>query len=590
MIAVIAGMVFIFEKSFNNIFIGIGCILFGLISGVSGVFIYKKRKKIAAESRPPFPSYPRFGTIKIREQWEANITLGNDCTYNITTFPVKGNLSLPVKFTKLDRDRLQLYRQKYNLGKTIGIQFHSGFMIFKGPIKFQLTDTRGVHKMNGPVISLKSSVNNQPFLSGSSDRERAEWVVDKEYALLKNLESELMPIRLVPSLIQKTGRRVFELEIQWEEAIFNRNQFESNGPGTELAFSRIELLELLVPHQWGEVEELVHDGVIGKKDTNGHSEVVRKITWKKPPITREERENQRCRFFMRFEKEIDLSSTIQGRMEIIFGKALSMLEGIDIYYPVGTKNNDVSTDIETKITADFHLSLKGLRYQDVRLVPNPKVDADKDKQEIMTFEGVMPNHSTVVALTNAISNQGYYVQRVVEDPPRTGKQAHLINRYWDIAGRHYHGVYPIDFHLTVSGEEKYSGEIRSQGGTTKTILIVQGMYANQEMENLIENMWEKLSYTIKDTFEQLYKTSPAQIKEDTIPTETDIDTSTPRFIIEEQLKQFGDLYKHLNNLSEAFTAARVFENTYMELKTRIEKELQALQASFEALRNTQNSY
>lgn len=580
----ITGTGFLLQKSENTVMIGILCILLGLLTCFSGVIVYKKRERIVAESRPPLPLFPRFETIKMKEQWYGHITMGNDCTYNIDTHPVKGTLRMPVKFSKLDRDRLQLYREKYNLGETTNIQFHSGFVTFKGPIGFKLANPGEVHKMNGLVIPLKSHINKHPYLSGTSEKESSEWVIEKEYTLLENYEPEMLPIRVVPSLIQKTGKRLLELEIQWEDPTCPQNKFEANERKTKFAFGRIELLELLVPHEYGEVEELIYDGVIGKKNISDHN-VVRTITWKKPPIPQKEWENQRCSFFIRFEKEIDLSSVIQGRLEISFKNALSMVEDIDFYYPLGTKSNEITTDIETTIITDFHLSLSSLRYQDVRLVPNPKVEADKDKQEIMTFEGVIPNHSTVMALTNAISNEGFYVQRVVEDPPRAGKQAQLINRCWDIAGRHYIGVYPIDFHLTVNGEEKYSGEIRDQGGTTKTILIVQGMYANRDMESLIENVWERLSYIIKDTFEQLYKITPAEIKEDHIQREAGIDTSTPQPIIEDQLKQWSELYKHLDNLREAFTAARVFENTYLELKTRIEKELQALHSTFKVVKN-----
>jgi len=94
-----------------------------------------------------------------------------------------------------------------------------------------------------------------------------------------------------------------------------------------------------------------------------------------------------------------------------------------------------------------------------------------DKPETVTFEGVIPDHDTVIALTNAVSEQGFYVKRVIENPPRTGGRANVVNRYWDIAGRRYLGVYPIDFHLILTGEEVYMGEIRAQAGTTRTAII-----------------------------------------------------------------------------------------------------------------------
>ena len=65
--------------------------------------------------------------------------------------------------------------------------------------------------------------------------------------------------------------------------------------------------------------------------------------------------------------------------------------------------------------------------------------------EAREFPEVIPNDDTVIRLTNVLSEQGYYIKRIIENPRRSGPRANLIRRYWDIAGRHYSGVYPIDF-------------------------------------------------------------------------------------------------------------------------------------------------
>ena len=117
----------------------------------------------------------------------------------------------------------------------------------------------------------------------------------------------------------------------------------------------------------------------------------------------------------------------------------------------------------------------------------------------MVFAEVVPDHSAVIALTNAISEQGYYVKRVIENPPQVGAHANRVNRYWDIAGRRYRGVYPIDFHLIVTGEEVYDGDIRAHGGTTQTTLTVQGAFANPTMEAQVEGVWEQLHDLIAET-------------------------------------------------------------------------------------------
>jgi hypothetical protein len=49
-----------------------------------------------------------------------------------------------------------------------------------------------------------------------------------------------------------------------------------------------------------------------------------------------------------------------------------------------------------------------------------------------------------------LSDQGYYVKTVVENPRRP---AQARRRVWDISGRRYNGVHPISFHIGLTGDE-----------------------------------------------------------------------------------------------------------------------------------------
>ena len=60
----------------------------------------------------------------------------------------------------------------------------------------------------------------------------------------------------------------------------------------------------------------------------------------------------------------------------------------------------------------------------------------------------MPDYRTVIDLTNAISADGYYVETVVETHPHHDFRARIFKRRWDITGRWYEGVFPINFTAT----------------------------------------------------------------------------------------------------------------------------------------------
>lgn len=111
---------------------------------------------------------------------------------------------------------------------------------------------------------------------------------------------------------------------------------------------------------------------------------------------------------------------------------------------------------------------------------------------------VIPDDDTVIELTNALSERGYYVKRVIENPPRSGARADLVHRYWDIAGRLYEGVYPIDFHMVLTGEELHRGGVRPEQGTTKVRITVKGAYANSGMYARVEDEWKSLCAVTAD--------------------------------------------------------------------------------------------
>lgn len=67
-----------------------------------------------------------------------------------------------------------------------------------------------------------------------------------------------------------------------------------------------------------------------------------------------------------------------------------------------------------------------------------------------------------------------------------------MQRYWDIAGRRYEGVYPIDFHVILTGEEVHSGDTRPESGTTRVRIVVKGAHTDDEMDTRINDEWKRL--------------------------------------------------------------------------------------------------
>ncbi|MDT0350304.1 hypothetical protein [Pseudonocardia charpentierae] len=148
------------------------------------------------------------------------------------------------------------------------------------------------------------------------------------------------------------------------------------------------------------------------------------------------------------------------------------------------------------------MSLAAVRYEAVRVLPPPpeKQDAtslsngavDNRSPVIQeTFQTVIPNGATVARVTARLSDDDYYVKRVVENPPQPSKKASAVNRYWDISGRKYDGVYPIDFHLVLSGQEFHDGGIATSG-RTEMALSVRGAFTSEDIDRRIHDEWRSL--------------------------------------------------------------------------------------------------
>jgi hypothetical protein len=474
----------------------------GVVCAALGVYARWQRSQIIQQSRPPLPVVPRFKQVKIHEALNGRVTLNSDGRYDIELKPVSGQLEITAIFSKRERERLDRYREKYQLDDDADVPFHTGFVVPRGPAGWKFADDRGIRNPSGFAIPLRGRVSELPFLSDIAGRGTREWPVEHTYSLLETPKDLTLPIRLVPSLYQGRARRVLELEVQWVAPARSISKWN---------LQQIKLLELHIPVLWGAVQDASKGVLIYEPlRTGDQPSSTRLIKWEDPlmeedqsqegysifswggSLSKENRQpSSRRTFWIQFEQEIDLSETIKGHVDVVFKNTLSGVEGIDLYYPVGRRRlRSEATGIQTTTAIDFELSLAGLRYQNVLMIPDSQCPQD-GQPETRRFERTMPDHTTIIALTDAISRENFYVQHMIENRPQTMQQADMFNRYWDIAGRRYDGVYPIDFHLILTGEEIHNGG-RARSGITEVSLMVQGAYTNDDMKEQVENVWEQL--------------------------------------------------------------------------------------------------
>jgi hypothetical protein len=174
------------------------------------------------------------------------------------------------------------------------------------------------------------------------------------------------------------------------------------------------------------------------------------------------------------------------------------------------------------------------------------------------------------------------VKRVIENPPSGGRRANLVNRFWDIAGYYYDRVFPIDFHVIVTGEEEYQSGIRAHAGSAKAQILVQGSYVESDvvnrdgqgdpdMKGQIERRWEALSELVAKTLNAMPQVARphAPPQDSGWAYQTAAEPPAPKA----DEGRAAKLHEQRARIRERFIDGLISEQTYLELKADIDAEL-----------------
>lgn len=456
-----------------------GLVVIGAGAGAGVISYVAGRRQVGTRQRLPLPVLPRVEELSLKEELHGRATLRPDGGYEASVDPVEGKLTAVLAFGKPDRQRLDGYLGRYRLARDSDVEFAAGCLVLSGPAGINLTG-------NFPqlVIPLKGMTAGYPVFHQEGQRASSFFRAEYVYHLTPDREPGNVPLWVTPAVAPRSDRRTLELQIQWGEI---------GEPESLLTLEKIESFKVRVPVAWGNIEAASPPVMVGPLESQEEDQILRAIEWAQLMPREEEASGRRLELVVQFEEQISGDSTIYGRIDAVFEKAVSGIRGVRFFGPLGSRRSYTSADgVKTHVVLDFELSLASTRYQDIRLVPDRKIPEDVTRNESEEYPGVVPGDETVIALTNALSDEGYYIKRIIENPPRSGTRANLVRRYWDIAGRRYDGVYPIDFHIILTGEEIHRGGIRAHSGTTKTRLTVQGSFANTDMLERVEQAWERL--------------------------------------------------------------------------------------------------
>jgi hypothetical protein len=457
-----------------------------VVGGLTAAWAYLRvrRRSTQAKRGMLVPLHPKVADVRLFERLRVRITLGSQGDYKTDPGPVEGTLTMVLVFGRPDHDRVRRHARQRPSTVTRDVRFSAGRLVLQGQVGI-----RAGPEVPGPILALDGSTETYTVFRAEDPPVSSSWDINLRYQLSADPDISAGPFWITPSVVPESDQRALELDVQWVKF----------GPDAKpLSLDVIELLQLRFPVSWGAVEQVSESVVLRSLPQEGSNQGLQSLEWQQLSPAEQEREVRRKTLTVRFENRIDPEDVLHGRLEATMKGTLSGVDGVRLYGSLGaSRKYSPAASIKTRVEADFELSLASIRYQDIRVVPDRTAE-DSDRGSYADEFDVIPDNETVIALTNAMS-EGYYVKRVIENPPRSGGRADLVQRYWDIAGRKYEGVYPIDFHMILIGEEVHRGDIRPEAGTTKVRIVAKGAYTNDDMSNRVETVWNELSTLTRET-------------------------------------------------------------------------------------------
>lgn len=446
--------------------------------GVTGLGLILLMAGFLLRGRRPFlPILWRPGAGRVAEKLSGEITFDAQARLHTTVTASTGRLTLPGHLAASERQRVKAYRSRFRISATDDLTFRGGFALLKGRFTGDLSGPATNAERHGHVLRLEGQVQAQPFLSDTNTREATRWDVVADYTIPSVTE---LPVRLLPHLVETFNERTLALELQWDDL-------------EGLSEVQVDNLRLEAPTTWGAISH-ASDGALTHVTEGADAGAVRTLNWHAPPLDSQQRKLRRRFFEVQLQRGVDPVGVLRGQVTMSWKGAISRLEGVSLFFPLGRPDARGGLKVQSTVEANFALSLAGLRYQDVRHVPDAAHHPrDLDKHDLKQLNEVPADQELVTALTDALLHAGYEVQRVVEAIPQADSRRGVLTRLWDVTGSSHDGVCAVDFHLVVSGE---SGKTAPK---TQIRLMARGLHTHEAGERAVERTWKRLYTLLMET-------------------------------------------------------------------------------------------
>ena len=452
------------------------------------VVLLRRLRTIQSKLRRWLSIDPGINSVSLVDTISGEASLNDRQEYSVRNVTIGGKLVVDAEWPDAAWSQVRDYCRRNDTVDPSDLRFSAGVLALRGPVGLVLEPTPDCRAAHRAMLALSGRVGDAPFLGSSDGSGHREWQVQATYTIPADEDKPItMPIWLTPTIVPGSDRRSLDLEFQWAT-----DEVGDDG----LRLTAIDRLSIDIPAVWGPVLRSTEYGLVSiDADTKPG---LRTVEWRDiknvPQQTR-----GRHRVSLAFQERISTADDIRGQVVARFDRTLSRIERIDLHLSNGARRTGrTRRRLHTSVRLAFTLSLAGIRYEAIQALPPAAVGTTRNNTDepvlaarTRSFDSVIPDSRTVAGVTAELSAGDYYVKRVVENPPAPDRTAAAINRYWDISGRKYEGLYPIDFHIVLSGQEIHDGGT-VVSGRTDVAISVRAAYTSDETRQRIDEEWESL--------------------------------------------------------------------------------------------------
>lgn len=548
--------------------IGLGVAL----GGIGQLLHWSFYSLAARRQRAPFPLLPTWKKPVREEQVDLSIHQAADGNYSIEVGPVEGEIVLSGHLSQEDRERWRDSRERgtYGFGplkfrplKQLALRHADvalGFLALRAGSTVEMTSSPAAD-WNGGVCKLEDKAASFAYL----EDEKANRTVERRWSYREVVQGRqngkpqsASPVNITANFVARGSRQEIELCLQLRSDL-------------QQQLHRVEHLTLMLNPAWGAVQKSkpsigvapMRRGASGP-ETNVHR-------WRR---VRPENNKELPNFSIQLEHPLVAEDTLSGSFKLVLRGSLADLQVLGVYDALGYVATTSTASNETVINGHFELSVASWGYP----------QEASDRAEVWQ-PGAIPDYRLTSALAGLLADQGYYVKQIEENPPTVSRAAaHVHHRAWDIKGRRYLGLQPVDFHLVVTGEEHYEEGDLPAWGNTQVDITAQGTAANDAM---IEQIQET-TYQIKDIVQEAVGGLAEPLSPRQLPVAPDYPGGEapqspqegepqpeegeppPEEVIEGEAFDLQEVKRRLEQVEEMFGAGRITPEQYMELRDKYE--------------------